>query len=77
MMRRPPRSTPKPSSAASDVYKRQVEELAKEVRAAARLLGDALLGRKLDAVLLAIRRDVVAAPSLYTDGHTLTAVASS
>ena len=25
MIRRPPRSTPKPSSAASDVYKRQVE----------------------------------------------------
>ena len=27
MIRRPPRSTPKPSSAASDVYKRQVEVL--------------------------------------------------
>ena len=27
MIRRPPRSTPKPSSAASDVYKRQVHEL--------------------------------------------------
>ena len=27
MIRRPPRSTPKPSSAASDVYKRQVVEL--------------------------------------------------
>ena len=26
MIRRPPRSTPKPSSAASDVYKRQVED---------------------------------------------------
>ena len=26
MIRRPPRSTPKPSSAASDVYKRQVQE---------------------------------------------------
>ena len=25
MIRRPPRSTPKPSSAASDVYKRQVD----------------------------------------------------
>ena len=25
MIRRPPRSTPKPSSAASDVYKRQIE----------------------------------------------------
>ena len=45
----------------------RVEELAKEVRSAARLLGDALLGRKLDAVLVAIKRDVVAAPSLYTD----------
>ena len=28
MIRRPPRSTPKPSSAASDVYKRQVERAA-------------------------------------------------
>ena len=28
---------------------------------------DALLGRKLDAVLVAIKRDVVSAPSLYTD----------
>jgi len=27
MIRRPPRSTPKPSSAASDVYKRQVVEV--------------------------------------------------
>ena len=27
MIRRPPRSTPKPSSAASDVYKRQMTEL--------------------------------------------------
>ena len=68
-----------PSVAEGDMVRilSRVEELAKEVRAAARLLGDALLGRKLDAVLLAIRRDVVAAPSLYTDGHTLTAVASS
>ena len=30
MIRRPPRSTPKPSSAASDVYKRQAEELESE-----------------------------------------------
>ena len=28
MIRRPPRSTPKPSSAASDVYKRQVKDRA-------------------------------------------------
>ena len=27
MIRRPPRSTPKPSSAASDVYKRQTRKL--------------------------------------------------
>ena len=46
----------------------RLEELCKEVRSAARLLGDALLGRKLDSVLLAIKRDVVAAPSLYMDG---------
>ena len=30
MIRRPPRSTPKPSSAASDVYKRQIMEFAKK-----------------------------------------------
>jgi hypothetical protein len=44
----------------------RVEELAKEVRVAARLLGDAHLGRKMEIVLAAIRRDVVATPSLYT-----------
>ena len=46
----------------------RVEELAKEVKAAAWWLGDAALGKKLDEVLGAIKRDVVAAPSLYTDG---------
>jgi hypothetical protein len=38
------------------------------VRAAARLLGDALLAKKLDELLAAIRRDLVAAPSLDTTG---------
>jgi len=46
----------------------RTEELCKEVRAAARLLGDALLAKKLDELLAAIRRDLVAAPSLYTTG---------
>ena len=45
----------------------RVEELAKEVRKAARLLGDALLAKTLERALAAIKRDVVAAPSLYTD----------
>ena len=49
----------------------RVEELCKEVKAAAKLLGDALLGRKLDTALSVIRRDVVAAPSLYFDGAAL------
>ena len=34
MIRRPPRSTPKPSSAASDVYKRQLSRSCKVVKAA-------------------------------------------
>ena len=38
--------------------------LSPQVRAAARLLGDALLAKKLDELLAAIRRDLVAAPSL-------------
>ena len=37
MIRRPPRSTPKPSSAASDVYKRQVYSLGRLVTCIARL----------------------------------------
>ena len=45
----------------------RVEELAKQVRAAGWLLGDALLGKTCEAVLAAIKRDVVAAASLYTD----------
>ena len=32
MIRRPPRSTPKPSSAASDVYKRQDSSVLQEMR---------------------------------------------
>ena len=43
--------------------------LSTQVRAAARLLGDALLAKKLDELLAAIRRDLVAAPSLYTTGE--------
>ena len=39
-----------------------------QVRAAARLLGDALLAKKLDELLAAIRRDLVVTPSLYTTG---------
>ena len=46
----------------------RMEELCKEVRAAARLLGDALLARKLGEVLAAIKRDIVATPSLYHTG---------
>ena len=38
------------------------------MRAAARLLGDALLAKKLDELLAAIRRDLVVTPSLYTTG---------
>ena len=45
----------------------RVEELAKQVRAAARLLGDAQLVKTLELVLAAIKRELVAAPSLYTD----------
>ena len=45
----------------------RVEELAKQVRAAARLLGDAQLVKTLEQVLAAIKRELVAAPSLYTD----------
>ena len=46
----------------------RTEELAKEVRKAARLLGDALLAKTLDQALASIKRGVVAAPSLYVDG---------
>jgi len=45
----------------------RVEEIAKEVRLAARLLGDARLADQLDAVLASIKRDIVCAPSLYTE----------
>ena len=43
------------------------EELAKQVRAAARLLGDARLVQTVDSLLVSIKRDVIAAPSLYFD----------
>ena len=46
----------------------RMEELAKEVGKAARVLGDALLSKTLETALAAIKRDVVAAPSLYTSG---------
>ena len=46
----------------------RVEELAKEVKFAAWLLGDAQLGKTSEAVLSGIKRDVAAVPSLYTDG---------
>ena len=39
MIRRPPRSTPKPSSAASDVYKRQVLEKDNAVEDFRKLIG--------------------------------------
>ncbi len=45
----------------------RVEELAKEVRTAGMLLGDALLVKTVDELRTAIKRDVVAAPSLYVD----------
>ena len=40
----------------------------RQVRTASTLLGDALLGKTVDTALAAIKRDVVAAPSLYVDG---------
>ena len=43
----------------------RVEELGKQVRQAARLLGDELLACTFDEVVNGIRRGVVAAPSLY------------
>ena len=46
----------------------RLEELAKQVRAAARLLGDARLVQTVDSLLASIKRDVVSAPSLYLDG---------
>lgn len=44
----------------------RVEELAKEVRAAAWILDDEALAAKLGGVLASIKRDVAAVPSLYT-----------
>ena len=50
----------------------RVEELAKEVREAARLMGDEPLAKKLDSVLVMIKRDLCAIPSLYTlDAQTV------
>ena len=45
----------------------RVEELAKEVRESARILGDAILAKTMSQALDAIKRDVLAAGSLYTD----------
>ena len=45
----------------------RLEELAKQVKAAARLLGDAKLVQAAEALLTSTKRDVVAAPSLYFD----------
>ena len=44
-----------------------LEELTKQVKAAARLLGDARLVQTAEALLTSTKRDVVSAPSLYFD----------
>ena len=44
----------------------RLDEVCKEVRSAARILGDAPLFKKLENVSAAIKRDIVFAASLYT-----------
>ena len=49
MIRRPPRSTPKPSSAASDVYKRQVETIIAKIIADGGFSGMGSMGQVMGA----------------------------
>ena len=44
----------------------RLDELCKEVKAAARVLGNATLYQKLDNLSMSIKRDIVFASSLYT-----------
>lgn len=44
----------------------RLDELCKEVKAAARVLGNATLYQKLDNLSMSIKRDIVFAASLYT-----------
>ena len=46
----------------------RLEEVAKEVRAAARILGDASLAARVDALLGGLKRGIISTQSLYTDG---------
>ncbi|KAL1495601.1 hypothetical protein AB1Y20_016961 [Prymnesium parvum] len=44
----------------------RLEEVCKEVRNAARIMGDVTLFQKMESVIGGIKRDIVVAPSLYT-----------
>ncbi len=44
----------------------RLDEVLKEVRQAARIVGDSVLGSKMEKASLAIRRDIVFTASLYT-----------
>lgn len=44
----------------------RLDEVLKEVRQAARIVGDSVLGSKMERASLAIRRDIVFTASLYT-----------
>lgn len=48
------------------LFSPSLPQVCKEVRSAARIVGDALLFQKLEIVLGGIKRGIVAAPSLYT-----------
>lgn len=44
----------------------RLDEVLKDVRQAARIVGDSVLGSKMEKASLAIRRDIVFTASLYT-----------
>uniref|UniRef100_A0A4W5NU65 SKI2 subunit of superkiller complex n=1 Tax=Hucho hucho TaxID=62062 RepID=A0A4W5NU65_9TELE len=44
----------------------RLDEVLKEVRQAARIVGDSVLGSKMEKASLAIRRDIMFTASLYT-----------
>lgn len=44
----------------------RLDEVLKEVRQAARIVGDSVLGSKMEKASLSIRRDIVFTASLYT-----------
>lgn len=48
----------------------RLDEVLKEVRQAARIVGDSVLGSKMERASLAIRRDIVFTASLYTHWET-------